>query len=922
MDHLEPRLMLSGIFAASVDCPTGSWPDSVISTDFNGDGHADLAVANASANTVSILLGNGDGTLDAKVDYVTGSGPQSLTSGDFNKDGNADLAVANGADNTVRILLGNGDGTFIVGVQYATGRSPYCVISADFNGDGKADLATANIHDNTLSILLGNGDGAFAAKADYATGAGLYSLTSADFNGDGKADLVAANYTDSTVSILAGNGDGGFAAKTDYATGKYPLSVVSADFNGDGKADLDVANASADTVSILLGSGGAFTAKSDYATGAGPYSVISADFNVDGKADLAVTNYNDNTVRILLGNGSGFFTVDGDYATGRYPISASSADFNGDGKTDLAVANISDNTVSVLLRTAVDVTPPTSHVLALPASMNSTTFTVTWSDSGDAGASGSVIFDVFVSDNGSGFTAWKAATTDTSAAYTAQPEHTYQFYSIATDNAGNRESVPDQPDATISIWSTQSKTLQGKDNKWTFTDFDGTPVTIAYTGIGRAKIERWINPTSLAHAGDVRIVTIDGSNAKSALTITTKGKAIAAQTSVEGITVHGSLKSITGKTTSLLGNVTVDGTLGSLKMDEATVGSTISIGPRPAGDTKTTTSLTFDLVAEMSIQSATPVRSLVVTQWLDNDAAPDVISAPYMATLNATGDKKRSLPGDFEADLNLRSQDVTGVSLRSFKAFGSVTGAAWTLAGGAGTITVNASDSSWTANFGEAGHWARVKKIVSVSGDLAGSFTANSIGTVSASANLANLVLNLKQAPDAKLKALSTLSAKGWIDSSQIRTDGTIQRVTARGIRNSTIFAGVDVVRNEQGLGALPDDVLALPDTGDLAVSPVGGLLAAINAFTITGVRVGKTYVPSFIDSKIAAGSLGKIKLSYVSYDNDGNQSVHELPFGLTTATTSAFGLSYRDADRTHAYKWTNGTNLPSWFDDFTLRLV
>jgi hypothetical protein len=450
-------------------------------------------------------------------------------------------------------------------------------------------------------------------------------------------------------------------------------------------------------------------------------------------------------------------------------------------------------------------------------------------------------------------------------------------------------------------------------------------VTITYVGIGQAVVERWTDPIDSVH-GDLRGVTITGDNGKGKLTIATKGKGAAAQTSLEYIIVQGSsLKSITGKMTSLLGDVTVDGTLGSLTMDDATAGSTISIGPRPMGDTRTTTALSFDLVADMSILSATPVKSLKVTRWLDTDGTADAISAPSVASLTVKGDKKRLLAGNFQADLNLLSQDAKGVSLGTFKAAGSVTDAAWTLAGGAKTITVNSSDASWSAKFGDVGDWANVGKIRSVAGNLAGSFTANSIDTVSASANLANLTLDLKQAPDARLKALGALSAKGWIDSSQIRADGMIQKVTAGGIRNSTIFAGVDVVRDEDGVGGVPDNVLDLPNIGDLA-PPVGGLLAAIKSLKTTGIKAGRTYVQSFINSNIAAGSLGKISLCYAKYDNDGNPAAHDVPFGLTTtlptATTLAFSLSYKDA--THAYKWTSadGANLPSWFDDFALRLV
>jgi hypothetical protein len=126
------------------------------------------------------------------------------------------------------------------------------------------------------------------------------------------------------------------------------------------------------------------------------------------------------------------------------------------------------------------------------------------------------------------------------------------------------------------------------------------------------------------------------------------------------------------------------------------------------------------------------------------------------------------------------------------------------------------------------------------------------------------------------------------------------------------------------GVGGVSDNVLDLPGIGDLAVPPIGGLWAAIKALSVTGIKVGKTYVPSFVNSNIAAGSLGKMSLRYVMFDNDANPAAHDVPFGLTTATTSAFGLSYKDADRTHTYKWknTDGSNLPSWFDDLALRLV
>jgi len=135
----------------------------VTSGDFNGDGKLDLVAANGSWDTfapegsVSVLLGNGDGTFQAAVNYDVGFLPLSVMSGDFNGDGKLDLAVANQKSNSVSVLLGNGDGTFRVAVSYSAGTAPASVTSGDFNGDGKLDLVTANTYGNNVSILLDTG---------------------------------------------------------------------------------------------------------------------------------------------------------------------------------------------------------------------------------------------------------------------------------------------------------------------------------------------------------------------------------------------------------------------------------------------------------------------------------------------------------------------------------------------------------------------------------------------------------------------------------------------------------------------------------------------------------------------------------------------------------------------------------------------
>jgi Ca2+-binding RTX toxin-like protein len=324
-------------------------PSTVSITDVNDDGKPDIVVPAEQHKGLSILINTASPLIFTPPKLVpTGNGPDTVVTADLNGDGIPDVVVGNQVDNTVQVFLGNGNGTFKAPETYSVATDPQQVLVANL-GNGSLDIVEISQSSGDVTVLKGNGSGHFTALPAFPTteiGFGPNPMTLANLSGNGDMDLVVADDSSGMIDVYQGNGDGTFnESPADYSMpmGAYAPSafaVTSGVFTGT-LPDIAVTDVSNNQVDVFLnnGSGGLDSVPGTYPVGTYPTSLAVADVNGDSKQDLVVADKYGSEVSVLLGNGDGTFAPQQTFATGKYPSQVIAADVNGDGKMDIITAN-------------------------------------------------------------------------------------------------------------------------------------------------------------------------------------------------------------------------------------------------------------------------------------------------------------------------------------------------------------------------------------------------------------------------------------------------------------------------------------------------------------------------------------------------------------------------------------------------------
>jgi uncharacterized repeat protein (TIGR03803 family) len=424
----------------------GQNPSGGMVEDSQGDffGTAEYGGASDDGAIFELAAGSNTITLFASFNGSNGSSPQ----GDLVEDGSGNLF------GTTAYGGASASGTIF---EVAAGSSTITTL-ASFNGtDGENP---SDLSEDSSGDLFGYADGTlFELAAGSHTITTFASFNSAEFPPNGPLMDSSGNFfgttpgDDGTVFEVAdGSSTITTLASFNGSNGADPLGGVIEDSSGNLFGTTYDGGASSDGTLFEVAAGsGAITTLASFngSNGELPQGRLVEDSNGNlfGTTTLGGAFGNGTLFELAAGSSTISTLVSFNVSNGEFPTDSLLEDNNGNFFGIAPSGGVSGaGTVFEL-----SITGPISSVLPLPTDETTASFTVSWYGIDKPGGSGIASYSIYVSDNGGPFFPYLTNTTQTSTTFTGQSNHSYAFYSIATDLAGITQSTPTSAQATTKM---------------------------------------------------------------------------------------------------------------------------------------------------------------------------------------------------------------------------------------------------------------------------------------------------------------------------------------------------------------------------------------------------------------------------------------------------------------------------------------
>ncbi|MEW6730391.1 MAG: choice-of-anchor D domain-containing protein [Acidobacteriota bacterium] len=330
-------------------------PIALAQQDVNNDSVPDLVTSYATngGSELRVRLASPTGEFtDAPQSYTLAAPAKALAFGDFNVDGAQDIAIANAEAGTLSLLLGSDQGIFTTGPTINLGGSLVTLTAGDINRDGLTDLLTVDEASNAVRLVINQGDlSTSEMKVIKPIGLGQIAFAKfGDFDNDFRLDIAIAS--NSGLAVFYGDEKGNFPREQRLAYANSVRGMVVGDLNGDHFPDLAVSGSSGITVWFTRREKG-FSKPKSFSAGEGVRDLVAGNFNSDDYLDLAVINDGTSQVSVLLNSKGGNLSEPLSMDVDQNPVALTAGNFRRHGIEGIAISKADGGTVLAIQPLAI-----------------------------------------------------------------------------------------------------------------------------------------------------------------------------------------------------------------------------------------------------------------------------------------------------------------------------------------------------------------------------------------------------------------------------------------------------------------------------------------------------------------------------------------------------------------------------------------